>query len=73
VAYDGDGKRVNYVDRPMQLSLDAEHYAKVRASGFPLRMELDLPAGVFSLRLAVYDLTSGHIGSLEVPLQVAAK
>jgi hypothetical protein len=73
VAYDGDGKRVNYVDRPMQLSLDAEHYARVRAAGFPLRMELDLPAGEFSLRLAVYDLNSGHIGSLEVPLRVAAK
>jgi VWFA-related protein len=73
VAYDSDGKRLNYVDRPLQLSLDAEHYAKVRASGFPVRMELDLPAGVFSLRIAVYDLNSGHIGSLEVPLQVAAK
>jgi len=73
VAYDSEGKRVNYVDHPLQLSLDAAHYAKVRASGFPLRMELDLPAGVFSLRIAVYDLNSGHIGSLEVPLQVAAK
>ncbi len=73
VAYDSDGKRVNYVDRPAPLGLDAEHYARVRASGFPVRMELDLPAGVFSLRIAVYDLNSGHIGSLEVPLQVAAK
>lgn len=73
VAYDSDGKRVNYVDRPAPLGLDAEHYARVRASGFPVRMELDLPAGVFSLRIAVYDLNSGHIGSLEVPLAVAAK
>jgi len=73
VAYDSDGKRVNYVDRPAPLGLDSEHYAKVRASGFPVRMELDLPAGNFSLRIAVYDLNSGHIGSLEVPLQVAAK
>jgi len=71
VAYDSDGKRVNYVDRPAPIGLDAEHYAKVRASGFPVRMELDLPAGNFSLRIAVYDLNSGHIGSLEVPLQVA--
>jgi VWFA-related protein len=73
VAYDGDGKRVNYVDRPAAIGLDAEHYARVRASGFPVRMELDLPAGVFSLRIGVYDLNSGHIGSLEVPLSVAAK
>jgi VWFA-related protein len=73
VAYDSDGKRVNYVDRPIQLSPNPEQYAKFRAAGFPLRMELDLPAGNFSLRLAVYDLTSGHIGSLEVPLAVAAK
>jgi VWFA-related protein len=73
VAYDNDGKRVNYVDRTAPIGLDAEHYARVRASGFPVRMELDLPAGAFSLRIAVYDLNSGHIGSLEVPLQVAAK
>ncbi len=73
VAYDGEGKRVNYVDRPLPFALNPEQYARIRASGFPLRMELDLPAGNFSLRLAVYDLTSGHIGSLEVPLTVAAK
>ena len=73
VAYDGDGKRVNYVDQKAPLGLDTGLYAKVRASGFPVRMELDLPAGNFSLRLAVYDLNSGHVGSLEVPLQVAAK
>jgi len=73
VAYDSDGKRVNYVDRPVPLGLDAEHYARVRASGFPVRMELDLPAGNFSLRIAVCDLNSGHIGSMEVPLTVAAK
>ena len=73
VAYDGDGKRVNFVDRKVPLGLDAEHYARVRASGFPVRMELDLPAGNFSLRIAVYDLNSGHIGSMEVPLAVAAK
>lgn len=73
VAYGGDGQRVNYVDRKVPLGLDAELYAKVRASGFPVRLELDLPAGNFSLRLAIYDLNSGHIGSLEVPLQVAAK
>jgi len=73
LAYDGDGKRVNYVDRTMPLSIPAEQYARIRASGFPLRMELDLPAGNFSLRLAVYDLSTGHLGSLEVPLAVAAK
>jgi VWFA-related protein len=73
VAYDSDGKRVNYVDRPVPLGLDAEHYARVRASGFPVRMEVDLPAGNFSLRIAVCDLSSGHIGSMEVPLAVAAK
>lgn len=73
VAYDSDGKRVNYVDRRLPFALNAEQYARIRATGFPLRMELDLPAGNFSLRLAVYDLSSGHIGSMEVPLQIAAK
>jgi hypothetical protein len=43
------------------------------AEGVPIRLALDLPTGQSSLRIAVYDLGAGRVGSLEVPVTVAAK
>jgi hypothetical protein len=43
------------------------------AHGIPMRLELDLPTGQGSLRIAVNDPTAGRTGSLEVPLAVAAR
>jgi hypothetical protein len=39
----------------------------------PHRMAIDLPAGEMALRIAVFESPSNHIGSLEVPLTVAAR
>ena len=73
VAYDADGNHVNYFDQSFQLQLDATRFAQVFASGIPRRVALDLPAGRYDLRIAVHDLASGNIGSLEVPVTVAMK
>lgn len=71
-AYDVDGKRINYVLRGIQLMIKRDGYAGVMADGVPVRLALDLPAGRCFLRIAVYDLDAGTVGSLEVPLTVAA-
>jgi hypothetical protein len=36
-------------------------------------MALDLPEGDVRLHMAVHDLTAARIGSLEVPMKVAAQ
>ena len=72
VAYDADGQRINYLDSGFQMNMKAGQYARTMASGIPIRLPLDLPAGQFSLRIAVHDLTAGRAGSLEVPVTVAA-
>ena len=69
-AYDADGKRINYVLRGIQLIIKRDGYAGVMADGVPVRLALDLPAGRCFLRIAVYDLDAGTVGSLEVPLAV---
>jgi hypothetical protein len=73
VAYDTDGKRVNYLDRSCTIKIKPEKFARTMAHGIPMRLELDLPTGQGSLRIAVNDPTAGRTGSLEVPLAVAAR
>jgi VWFA-related protein len=73
VGYDAGAQRVNYLDRGFKLSLKPESFAHVLATGIPVRMALDLPEGEVRLHMAVHDLTAARIGSLEVPLKVAAQ
>ena len=72
VAYDASGKRLNYLVRGVRLRIRHEIYEQTMAEGIPLRLALDLPAGNSSLRIAIYDLDAGRVGSLEVPVTVAA-
>ena len=73
VGYDAQGNRVNYQDQPLEITLKPKQFENIMANGLHARMFLDLPAGPDFLRIAVQDLRAGHVGSLEVPLQVAAK
>ncbi|MDE3150274.1 MAG: VWA domain-containing protein [Acidobacteriota bacterium] len=73
VAYDADGKRVNYQDRSYAITIKPEDYDQKMKTGIQARLPIDLPAGQGSLRIAVQDLTAGRAGSLEVPVTVASK
>jgi len=72
-AYDTNGKRVNYLIRGIQLKIKREFWDKVIADGIPVRLALDLPAGQSSLRVAVFDLDAGSVGSLEAPISVGGE
>jgi len=73
VAYDQDGNTVNALEHSFQLAIRADRYESIMASGLPVRLELDLPEGRGSLRLAINDLQSDHAGSLEIPISVPSK
>ncbi len=73
VAYDRDGRRVNYLDSGFQLGLKPSQIQQTMESGIRIRLPLDLPAGQFSLRIAVHDLSAGRAGSLEMPVYVNLK
>ena len=73
VAYAADGKRLNFADRGLTLKLSPELYQRRLESGIPLRTVIDLPSGKVFLRIAVRDVAGSHIGSTEVPLQIAGK
>jgi len=72
-AYDGDGKRLNYVDRGVAFNLTDALYEQVMHGGIPIHQEIDLPQGVIYLRLVVHDLDNSKVGSTEVPVIVAKK
>ena len=70
MAYDVDGVLLSSIDQTIDAKLTPESYALMLKDPVAFRQSLDLPAGPMFLRLAVHDLTSDHIGSLEVPLIV---
>ena len=72
VAYDADGKRMNFMDRGTKIALNPSQYAQLMKTGIPIRMALDLPAGEQSLRIAIHDILGVRVGSLEIPLTVGS-
>jgi len=71
LAYDAEGKLINFTEHAFGLDLTSEDYAKVMSGGLPQHQEIDLPVGQFSLRIVVRDLDSPRAGATEVPLTVA--
>ncbi len=75
VAYDSEGNSVNTLGRKLDFNLTAEQYERLTAEGkgVPVRLALDLPSGANVVRAVVYDPATAKTGSLEIPVQVAAK
>ena len=72
VAYDRDGKALNWAGSLNRLALNAASYDAAERSGLPLHMEIDVPRSAVSLATGVYDLGAQKAGTLEAPLTVAA-
>lgn len=70
IAYDANGNRLNYADKGFAFALKPEQMPRLVEQGIPERLELDLPIGKDSLRVAVHDLATDKVGSIEVPLVV---
>ncbi len=68
VAYDREGRPVNWLVREVDLDLDAARYASVRENGVSFHFDIDLPKEAVTLRSGVYDLRSSLTGTLELPL-----
>jgi hypothetical protein len=72
IGYDQDGKRLNWAVNDLPLNLDQASKDRAARSGLQIRQVLDLPAGDVLLCVGLYDPSSGHFGTFEVPLHVAA-
>ena len=70
LAYDRNGKPVNWAGATQGMNLSPDVYAAIQKSGVPAHAEIDLPNTDVYLETGVYDWGSGKAGTLEVPLHV---
>jgi VWFA-related protein len=68
LAYDRDGKALNWTGQTMGLALDAKTYAAIQHSGIPAHLEIDIPYTDVYLATGVYDFSANKAGTLEVPV-----
>jgi hypothetical protein len=68
LAYDHDGKALNWIGQTMGLTLDAKTYAAIQHSGIPAHLEIDLPNTDIYLATGIYDMEANKAGTLEIPL-----
>lgn len=68
IAYGGKQKPVNFADRGLAVRIPPELFQKRLETGIPVRMELDLPAGSYQLRVAVRDVAVQTVGSIQAPV-----
>jgi VWFA-related protein len=73
VAFGFDGKRENYLDRNIELSLNPTQLASIMTDGVRARVVIDVPPGQGILRMAVEDLATARAGSLEVTSPAESK
>jgi VWFA-related protein len=72
LAYDRDGKPVNWAEATQGMTFKPDAYAAIQKSGIPAHAEIDLPNTDVYLETGVYDWGSAKAGTLEIPLRVAA-
>ncbi len=72
IAYDENGKILNYSDRSFKRKMDSAKYGEALQNGWPMHQDLDVPAGDVYLRLGVRDTSTGWLGSLEIPIKATS-
>jgi VWFA-related protein len=68
LAYDREGKPLNFVVTKGDVNLDAKLYENVQKVGLQIHKEIDVPKEYVYLRTGIYDLKSNTAGTLGVPL-----
>lgn len=72
VAFDRDGKPLNWRFRSITTSLKPDVYPAVQKTGAVFHQDIDIPPGGTFLRVGIYDLRSNMAGALEIPLSEIA-
>jgi VWFA-related protein len=73
VAWSGEFKNAGSTTDTVEANLPAADYRKVLQTGFPAHQELELKPGTYTLRLGVIDRGSKKIGTVDVPITIAAR
>jgi len=71
-AFTPQGKVAANTGKTVAVTITADQYAQVQQKGVLLPLEIKLPPGSYSLRLAVRDNPTGYMGTLNIPLALPA-
>jgi VWFA-related protein len=71
ISYNDDGLTLNGLRTRLQDVIQPERWAEMQQSGYHVPMAILIPVQARSLRLAVRDMSSSHMGSIELPLPLA--
>jgi len=62
------GKELAGILDKVNLDLKPEIWSRIAIEGLPLRKEFQTPSNAVKVRIAVYDLSTGRVGSISIPL-----
>ena len=68
LAYDRDGKPVNWMGGIVLLKIDDKTYSDYLRAGIPTHVDIDLPNVPVLLCTGIYDYKSTKAGTIEIPL-----
>jgi VWFA-related protein len=71
VAYDQQGKALNWQVRFMGLAIRPEQSAIAQSTGIPFHFDFDLPNGEVYLRTGIFDASTSKAGTLELQVNAA--
>jgi VWFA-related protein len=68
LAYDRDGKPINWTGGVMNMNLSEATYQAIQKPGIPAHFDIDLPNAELYLEAGVFDWTTRKAGTIEIPL-----
>ena len=72
-AFDADGNELSSIVQRVVDTRSATERSPVEQKTYRLQQQMDVPLKAVSFRVAVRDVTTDHIGTLEVPLPLPAE
>jgi len=72
--YDSDGHLINSVGQHVLADMPPDRYAAMYKTGTRYRLEMSVPVkGEFFLRTGVADVSTQHVGAIEIPIDAVSK
>jgi hypothetical protein len=72
MSYDDDGQKLDGIRSRINDVIQPDRYVQLEQNGYQVIQTIAVPVQTASLRLAVRDASTNHLGSLEVHLPLAS-
>ena len=70
IAFDKEGREVGHASDTLDATFPASAYSLILSHGLPAQQDLNLPPGLYNLRIGVMDHSTQQVGTVDVPLSI---